>query len=176
MPAPSRFAILFTMIYRIREKFWSFGDSFAITDADGAPAYFVKGRAFSWGDQLSFRDPAGNELAFIRQRLLTFMPRYTIVVNGAPFAEVVKQWSWFRKSFTLDVPGPNDYTITGSFWEHEFVFERKGVPVAVATKKLFAWTDSYAVEIEDGEDDVSILCACIVIDQVLHDERHAAAM
>ena len=33
------------------------------------------------------------------------------------FAEVIKEFSWFKSKFTLDVPGPNDYTIGGSFWE-----------------------------------------------------------
>ena len=75
----------------------------------------------------------------------------------------------------MDVPGPNDYTIDGSFWEREFKFVRSGRVVASVSKKLFSWTDSYGVDIIDGEDDVSILCACIVIDQVLHDESGASS-
>ena len=93
------------------------------------------------------------------------------MVKGELFAEVVKEWSWFNKTFTLDVPGPNDYLITGSFWRHEFTFERKGKKVATISKNFWGWSDSYGVEINDGEDDVMILCACIVIDQVLHDEK-----
>ena len=34
-----------------------------------------------------------------------------------------------------------------------------------------SWADTYGIETVDGEDDVSILCACIVIDQVLHDGK-----
>lgn len=157
------------MIYRIREKFWSFGDSFHITDADGKDLFQVKGRAFSWGDKLSFQDMNGRELAFISQKMLSFRPRYEIQIDGRVFAEVVKEFSWFDKKFVLDVPGPNDYTIDGSFWAHEFAFVRGGRNVANISKKHFAWTDSYGVDIVDGEDDISILCACIVIDQVLHD-------
>jgi len=157
------------MIYRIREKFWSFGDSFTITDRGGANLYQVKGRAFSWGDKLSFQDMNGKELAFISQKMLSFRPRYEIQIAGRVFAEVVKEFSWFNKKFVLDVPGPNDYEIDGSFWAHEFTFARRGRTVASVSKKHFAWTDSYGVDVVDGEDDLSILCACIVIDQVLHD-------
>ena len=160
------------MVFRIKEKFWSWGDDFSITDETGSVRYFVKGRVFSWGDKLSFQDANKNELAFINQRLLSLKPRYEIIVNGQVFAEVVKEWSWFKKKFTLDVPGPNDYEIEGSFWEHDFVFRRFGRVAATVSKKLFSWTDSYGVEIADGEDEVSILCACIVIDQVLHDEKN----
>ena len=73
-----------------------------------------------------------------------------------------KFWSW-----------GNDFTITdvieGSFWEHEFEFNRSGRRVASVSKNYWGWTDSYGVNIIEGEDDVSILCTCIVIDQVLHD-------
>ena len=158
------------MLYRIREKFWSWGNDFAITDADGDVRFLVDGAVFSWGDDLALQDPRGRELARITQRLFSFMPRYEIFIGGELFAEVVKEWSWFRKNFTLDVPGPNDYSIEGSFWEHDFTFTRGGRVVARVSKDWFDWTDSYGVDIEAGEDDVAIVCACIVIDQVLHDD------
>ncbi len=155
--------------YMIKERFWSFGDTFQIFDADGEPAYEVVGRVFSWGDKLSFQDLDGAELAFISQQMLSFLPRYEISVGGEPFAEVRKEFSWFKKRFALDVPGPNDYEIEGSFWIHDYEFRRRGRVVATVSKALWAWTDSYGIEIVDDEDDVSILCAAIVIDQVLHD-------
>ncbi|MCH2182467.1 MAG: LURP-one-related family protein [Mariniblastus sp.] len=158
------------MIYRIKEKFWSWGNDFTITDQLGAPQFLIDGQAFSWGDKLSFQDMQGNELAFISQKLFSFQPRYQILVNGNLFAEVVKEFTWFKKKFTLDVPGPNDYEIDGSFWEHEFEFRRSGRRVASVSKSYWDWTDSYGVDIIEDEDEVSILCACIVIDQVLHDD------
>lgn len=41
----------------------------------------------------------------------------------------------------------------------------------VIKEQSWSWTDSYGIEVTDCEDDVSILCAAIVIDQVLHDEK-----
>ena len=162
------------MIFRIKEKFWSWGNDFAINDAEGQLMYYVDGKAFSWGDKLSFQDANRKELAFISQKMLTWKPRYQIIIDGSVFAEVVKEWTWLSKKFTLDVPGPNDYSITGSFWAHEFTFQRQGRTVATVSKKLWSWTDSYGVEVTDGEDQVAVLCACIVIDQVLHDESNSS--
>lgn len=159
------------MRYVIKEKFWSWGDDFHIYDPDQQPVYFVDGIAFSWGNKLSFQDMDGNELAFISQRLMSWMPTYEIHRNGAKLAEVVKEFSWFSKKFTLDVPGPNDYEIDGSFWMHDYTFRRRGQTVAVVSKAYWSWTDSYGIEIVNDEDDVAILCAAIVIDQVLHDEK-----
>ncbi len=159
------------MIYRIKEKFWSWTDQFAITDVNEKPCFYVEGTAFSWGSKLSFQDVQRNELAFINQELFSWKPRYQIIRDGRVFAEVVKEWSWFKKEFTLDIPGPNDYSIEGSFWQHEFVFTRDDRTVAIVSRDLWQWAHSYGVEIVDGEDDVSILCACIVIDQVLHKDQ-----
>jgi uncharacterized protein YxjI len=44
------------MIYRIKEKFWSWGNDFTITDEHGRDIYRIDGKAFSWGDKLSFQD------------------------------------------------------------------------------------------------------------------------
>ena len=158
------------MIYRIKEKFWSWGNDFKIQDEYGMDRFLVDGQAFSWGDQLSLQDLNGKELAFISQTLFSFKPRYQILINGSVFAEMVKEFSWFKKQFTLDVPGPNDYEIDGSFWQHEFKFRRLGQTVATISKTHWGWPDSYGVNITKGEDDVAILCACIVIDQILHDD------
>lgn len=157
--------------YVIKERFWSFGDTFDIYSPEEVPVFRVKGRAFSWGDKLSFQDLEGRELAFISQRLMSLMPTYEIELDGKPFAEVRKKFSWFSKTFELDVPGPNDYEIEGSFWLHDYTFRRRGRTVAQVSKAVWAWTDSYGIEVAEGENDVAILCAAIVIDQVLHDEK-----
>ena len=163
------------MRYVIKEKFWSWGDDFYIFDEHQNKVFFVDGKAFSWGDKLSFQDLEGNELAFISQKLLTWKPKYEIYRTGELFAEVVKEFRWFSKEFTLDVPGPNDYAITGKFWKHDYEFTRGGQTVAVVSKAFWSWTDTYGIEIIDGEDDVAILCAAIVIDQVLHDDKNRSS-
>lgn len=138
--------------------------------------YFVDGLAFSWGDKLSFQDMRGDELAFITQTMLSWKPTYEIQRSGRPFATLTKEFSWFSKEFKLDVPGPNDYEIEGRFWTHEYEIFRPGPRrqrrcVATVSKAYWAWTDTYGIEIADDEDDVSILCVVIAIDQVLHDQK-----
>jgi len=159
------------MRYVIKQKWLSIGDKYYIRNSDGEDVFFVKGRALSLKDKLSFQDMDGNELAFISQKLLSWTPTYEIHRNGNMFATVVKEFSWFSKKFTLDVPGPNDYTIDGSFWEHEYSFVRQGRQVARVSKSYFSWSDTYGIDIISGEDDISILACVVVIDQVLHDEK-----
>ena len=162
------------MIYTIRERFWSLGGRFDINDEQGAPVFRVVGKTFSLSHKLSFQDLSGVELARIEQQLHAWKQRYKILVDGERFAELVKEWRWFRRTFSLDVPGAEDYTIRGSFWAHEFVFERNGSEVARVSKKAWSLVDHYGVRIEEGENVIAILCACIAIDQILGAEQNAA--
>lgn len=160
------------MLYKLKEKYWSWGDEFSIRDDKDHVIYKVYGKAFSWGNNLSFQDHLGKELALISQKLLTLKPCYRIIIDGKVIAQLIKEWSWFDKTFLLDVPGPNDYEIEGSFWSHEFIFRRSGRTVAKVSRNFESWTDAYGVYIEEGEDDIAVLCACIVIDQVISDENY----
>ena len=157
--------------YVLKQKFWSWGDSFHIYDEDRNPVFSIRGQVFSWGDKLSFEDMNGKELAFIDQKILNWFPTYSILRGGKPFATVKKEFSWLNKTFTLDVPGPNDYVIQGQFWSYNYQFMRRNRIVAQVGKTVWSWTDTYGIEMDDDEDEISILCTAIVIDQVLYDER-----
>ncbi|MDB6112385.1 MAG: hypothetical protein JWR69_4135, partial [Pedosphaera sp.] len=132
----------------------------------------VDGKAFSFGDQLSFQDLEGHELAFIKQRLLSWGKTYEIVRDGAIVAVVKKElFALFHHRFTVDVPGPDDLEATGNFLDHEYQFARGGTGVAAVSKKWFTWADTYGVDIADGEDDVLILASTVVIDMVCHGDQ-----
>ena len=102
------------MRYLMKQKLWGFGDDFAIQDANGTDVFFVDGKAMSIGDKLSFQDMQGKELAFISQKILSLMKTYHIYRDGNLFAEITKKLSLFKDKFEVDVPGPNDYTVTGN--------------------------------------------------------------
>jgi uncharacterized protein YxjI len=153
----------------MRERILSWGDDFRIRDAEGRDVYYVDGKVFSFGDKLSFRNPAGTELAFIDQKLMSIGPQYEIIRGGRTVAVVKKKlFTLLRARFTVDVPGPDDLEAQGNFLDHEYVFERHGREVARVSKKWFSLADTYAIEIDEGEDDVLILASAVVIDLVSH--------
>lgn len=163
------------MLYQLKQKIWSWGDKYTIRDAQGEPVFQVVGKVFSWGDSLSFQDMSGEELARIEQRLFKLLPQYEIRIQGELFAEIRQEWSWLKKKFTLDVPGPNDYTITGSFWQYEFEFERNGSVIARTSKEFFSWGDTYGIDITEDENHLALLCTTVMVDLVCHDHQGAAA-
>jgi uncharacterized protein YxjI len=159
------------MRFVMRERLLSWGDDFYIKDESNRDVFFVDGKALSFGDQLSFQDLQGNELAYIKQKLLSWGPTFEIYRDGQLVAVVKKAlFSFLRHVFTVDVPGPNDLVAEGDFWDHEYAFSRAGRVVAQVSKKWFAWSDTYGIEIADDEDAVLVLASAVVIDQVCHDE------
>jgi len=160
------------MIYLMKQKLFSWGDDFTIKDDSGQDRFFVDGKAFSLGNQLSFKDMAGNELAFIRQKLLSWGPTYEISKGDQLLATVTKElFTFFKCTFTVDVPGPNDLEAQGDFMDHQYVFTRNGSAVAEVSKQWFTLADTYGVQISQGEDDVLILASTVVIDMACHGDH-----
>jgi uncharacterized protein YxjI len=160
------------MRYVMRQKIWSWGDDFVIKDEEGNDAFFVDGKVFTLGNQLSFQDMQGNELAFIRQKLLAWGPTYEIYRQGELQAIVKKAlFTLFQCRFTVDVPGPDDLEATGNLVDHEYSFTRSGMTVATVSKRWFSWSDTYGVDIAEGEDDILILASTVVIDMSCHADR-----
>lgn len=161
------------MRYLMKQKFFCMGDDFMIKDAPGNDIFLVDGRAFSFGQKLSFQDMSGAEQAFISQKLLSWGPTYEIYRGGELWAVVKKKmFTFFHCQFTVDVPGPDDYVAEGSFLDNEYTFFRAGGAVAQVSKRFFSLTDTYGIDIIDGEDDVTILAAAVVIDLCCHGDNH----
>ena len=160
------------MRYVMKQKIISWGDDFTINDENGRPAYHVDGKVFSFGDKLTIKDVRGQVAAQIDQKLLSIGPQYEIIRGGKTVAVVKKHlFTLFRARFTVDVPGPDDLDATGNFLDHEYTFERGGREVARVSKRWFSFSDTYGIDIDEGEDDVLILASAVVIDLVSHPDK-----
>lgn len=160
------------MRYLMKQKLFCLGDDFAITDQHGREAFYVDGKVFTIRHTLAFLDPGKREVARIEKRLLSLGPVYDLYRDGRAVAKISKQlFTLFRCKFTIDVPGPNDYEAVGSFIDHDYRFERGGRTVGRVSKKWFRLTDTYGVEVEDGEDALLLLASTVVIDLCCHEER-----
>jgi len=158
-------------VYKIRENMWSMGDNFQITDQQGRLCYQVRNKLFSFNNQLSLRNAQDQKVAYISSQF-GFQPRYEILdaTKQRRLASITKEWTFFNKKFTMMV-GNQRIVINGNFFSREYTFVSGNQLVARVSKKVFSWTDSYSVEIMGGIDATIVLCACIVVDQVLHDDN-----
>ena len=158
--------------FRLRQKILSWGDDYVVKDQDGRERFFVDGKVFTLRNTLVFEDMRGNALARIQQRILAWGPTFEIERDGNLAAVVRKHLSTlFRCSFGVDVPGPDDLEAQGSLFDCEYEFTRRGRRVAEVSKRFFAFSDTYGLEIEDGEDAVLLLAATVVIDPCCHEKK-----
>jgi uncharacterized protein YxjI len=158
------------MRYVMKQKLFAFGDDFTIKDENGRNCYFVDGKVFSLGDKLSFQDLAGNELLRIEQKLLSLGKTYHLLRDSSPVATVRKKpFTVFRDVFDVEDAAAGDLDAHGDFIDHEYQFTRDGNPIATVSKRFFSWTDTYGVDVAEGEDDVLILACAVVIDMCSHD-------
>ena len=160
------------MRYLIRERFFRLGEDSDITDESGQPVLHVDGKVLTLRDTLVLRDPAGREVARVNRRLIALRPTYEIAVGGREVAEVRKHFfTPFVDRFTIDLPGPDDLELDGSLFEHEFTIRRGGRTVATVSKRWFSLTDTYGVEIAEGEDELLILASVLALDLAEDRER-----
>jgi uncharacterized protein YxjI len=138
------------MRYLIRERFFRFGDDATITDENGNVVLEVDGKVLTLRDRLVLRNPAGQAVAEVhRQEAATVRKHF---------------FTPFRDRFTIDIPGPDDLELSGNLLDHEFTIRRGRQTVATASKRWFSIRDTYAVDIEPGQDDLLILASVLALE------------
>ena len=147
----------------IKEKVFSWGDKFFVKDAMGEDKYVVQGEVFSLGKKLHVYDMLGREAAFIKQELMTFLPRFTVLRDGEEIAQVKKEFSFLVPRYTIEGLG---WEIEGSFWEHEYRITQNGQPIVTISKEWMTWGDSYELDIADPADEIIALAMVLTIDCV----------
>jgi uncharacterized protein YxjI len=157
------------MRYVMKQKLFSWADDYTIKNQNGEDAFFVDGKAFSLGSQLSFQDLRGNQLAYIKQKLLSWGPTYEIYKDDRHYATIRKElFTFFKCSFVVHVEEQDDLDAEGNLTDHEYVITRKGERVAAISKQWFEWADTYGVDIAEGEDAILILASTVAIDLSCH--------
>ena len=148
----------------MKQKVFSWADTFTVKDQMGEDKYFIKGEVVSWGKKLHVYDRSGREVAFIRQKLWTFMPRYMVSVNGTDVAEIVKEFTFLRPKYSIIGPG---WEVDGSFWEHDYEVTKAGRPMVTITKEWMTWGDSYELDIAPEADEIVALAVILAIDAIV---------
>ena len=160
------------MRYVIRERFFGLGEDSDITDEQGQPVYHVDGKVLTLHNTLVVRDQGGTEVARVQRQLVALRPTYHITRQGQEVAEVRKKLlSPFVDRFTVDIPGPDDLSMTGDLFEHEYTITRGDQVVATVSKRWLSLTDTYGVDIAPGEDDLLILTSVLALD-LAEDREH----
>jgi uncharacterized protein YxjI len=159
--------------YKIRQKLISIGDDFWIENQDGQRVFKVDGKALRLRKTLVFEDMNGNRLCQIQERWLPI--RETMAIddaNGNQMATVKKALiAPLRDRWSVNVKGGPDLNVQGNILDHEYSIKQGWNKIAEVSKKWISLTDTYTVEIDEGQNDVLILAIAVAIDMMAHDDK-----
>ncbi|WP_337362335.1 LURP-one-related family protein [Vescimonas sp.] len=144
-----------------KQRFFSWFDSYDIYDYDtGDVVYTVEGQ-LAWGHCLHILDADGRHIATVKQRVLTFLPKFDLYLGDACIGTICKEFTIVRPLFTLNF---NGWQVEGDFmgWEYEITDGQR--QVAAISKELLHWTDTYVIDVADGRDGLCALMVVLAID------------
>jgi uncharacterized protein YxjI len=157
--------------YKIRQKMFSIGDDFWIENQEGDRVFKVDGKALRLRQTLFFEDMNGNKLCKIQERLLAI--KDTMVVEDADGHQmaVIKKGliAPLGDHWSVTVRGGPDLDVQGNILDHEYSINQRRNKIAEVSKKWLSLTDTYGVEIGEGQNDILILAIAIAIDMMSHD-------
>lgn len=158
--------------YKIRQKLISIGDDFWIENERGQKVFKVDGKALRIRKTLEFEDVKGRKLAKIKERLLAIKDTMVIEdASGRDIATVKKALiAPLRDKWNVNVKGGENLVVQGNILDLEYDIKQGRRKVAEVSKKWFALTDTYGVDIAEGQNDILILAVAIAVDMMAHDE------
>lgn len=145
-----------------KQRFFTWLDSYDIFDESGNTVFTVEGK-FAWGHCLHINDANGNHIGTVKEEILTFLvPKFQMYRGDVYVGEIRKEFSFFKPVFTINC---NGWRVDGDFFEWDYqIIDSTGRRVAVITKELFNWTDTYVIDVDRPEDALDVLMLVLAID------------
>lgn len=144
-----------------KQRFFSWFDSYDIYDESGNTVYVVKGE-LSWGHLLRIYDAAGNDLGMIKEKVLTWLPKFEMYLGDRYIGCISKEFSFFKPRYNIDC---NGWQINGDWLEWDYTIRNAaGQSVATVSKEIWNWTDTYAIDVSDPKDALYVIMMVLAID------------
>ena len=156
----------------IKQRIFAWGDTYDIYDESEQPRYYVKGKVFSIGHQIHVFDKRTNEeVGAIKQKIFTFMPKFEIIIGGKTVGTISREVTFLKPKYRVDF---RDWEVDGDFMGWNYVARRGDYEVLRVSKKLMAWSDTYAIDYANPADEIPALLLVLAIDAVNCDNGNAA--
>ena len=84
-----------------KQRFFSWFDSYDIYDEAANVVYTVEGK-LSWGHCLHILNSAGEHIGTVKERVLTFLPKFEMYVGGDYVGCIQKEFTFFTPRFDID--------------------------------------------------------------------------
>ena len=144
-----------------KQRMFSWFDSYDIYDEAGRTAFVVKG-ALSWGHRLNIYDANGNQIGRVREKILTWLPKFEMYLGEKYIGCIKKEFSFLRPRFNIDCRG---WHVEGDWFEWNYrIVDSNGMCLAYVSKELWNWTDTYVIDVCHSSDALTALMLVLAID------------
>lgn len=148
----------------IKQRVFSWTDTYDVYDEEGKPVYYVKADFFTFGHQIHVFDKnSGREAGGVFQKLMTLMPVFEVKINDVYAGEIRKKFALFKPQYEIDF---NGWRVEGDFFGWNYDVYSGDAVIAHITKELLAWGDTYVIDINNPQDELMGLLLVIAIDAV----------
>ena len=89
----------------IKQRVFSWSDTYDVYDEEGNVRYFVRAEVFALGHQIHVYDAAHVEVGMIRQKLFNLLPVFEIETGGIKRGQIEKQFTLFQPKYDIDFNG-----------------------------------------------------------------------
>lgn len=145
----------------IKQRVFSWTDSYDVYDEEGNTKYFVKAEILTLGHRLHVYDQYGHEAGVIKEKLMTFLPAFEIETEGRIRGTIQKQFTFFKPKYEIDY---NDWRVEGDFLGWDYDVYSGCSSVIHISKEPFHWGDTYVIDFRNPEDELDGLLLVIAID------------
>ncbi len=146
----------------VKQKAFRLRDTFYIFDGNMVPQYFVEWEP-AFGRKLVVYDTSGEELGFIQRKVFSLLPEYGIYIQDMYIGKIRRVFGYYPK-YKLDFCG---WQAIGGWTARNFsVFDGIGNCVATVSKKLLKLTDTYEIDIFDGQEPLYVLMLVLAMDAI----------
>lgn len=146
----------------IKQRVFSWTDTYDVYDTDLNAKYYVRGDFFSLGHRIRIFDKyTGQELGCVAQRLLTLLPTFDIIIDGQLVGTVKKKFTLFTQDYLVDYRG---WDVAGDFLGWDYAVTDGNRDVMSISKEWLTWGDTYTLSYSDPADELPGLLLVIAID------------
>ena len=146
----------------IKQRIFSWTDSYDVYDENGEARYEVKAEFLSFGHQIHVYDKrTGREVGSIHEKLFTFLPQFEIVIDGRVQGTIRKEFTFFMPRYRVDYRGWN---VEGNLMGWDYRVTAGGTEVMAISKEIFNWSDTYVLRYNNPANEMPGLLLVIAID------------
>ncbi len=156
----------------IKQKVFSLSGKFTVIDQLENDVYYVEGSFMQFPKTFSILNTTRDEVALITKKMLSFLPKFFVEVNGQEVLTIKKEFSFLKARYTIDAAG---IEVQGNWWDMNFQILQQGEVIGQVNKEWFTWGDSYKVQILNEEMETIIIALVIAIDCVKADQAAASS-